>query len=280
MEIIKLNKKYIELDDNDKEYIKNVYYSFKDKSFDVLKKELNISRRTLRQVLKDFNINTKLKNRYLVNSDYFSIIDTEEKAYILGLIASDGYVDKDSNNFVLALNDYEILLKVKNLLNLTNDIRKGKKGGFENSKSNYVLRFSDHKIMNDLTNLGFYKNKSLTYNNIPNIPNNLKRHFLRGYFDGDGCVYAYERIYLIKSKKYIYNRLHMNIIATKPLLMELVNTFNITKYSISKSHTNELFYLNINAKNELKNMYNLMYKDSTIFLNRKRIIWEQNIKGL
>lgn len=263
----------------DKLYIKELYYFYKKKSIKDLSNIINISETTLKKVLKnDFNINLKTKNRYTININYFEHIDTEEKAYILGFLASDGHV---SNNYInFTSKDKDILEKIKECMDFSGEIRYGNKGNFEGSGNVYILVFSNEKMANNLRNLEITNNKSLTYNKIPNIPEDLKRHFLRGYFDGDGCVCAYQRKYLKKNKEYIYNRLHMDIIATEPFIKDIINTFKIEKYSIGKSKTPEMKYLNINAKKELKKMYDLMYKDSKISLNRKREIWENNIMSL
>ena len=51
------------------------------------------------------------------------------------------------------------------------------------------VMFYDDKVelINDLENLGLHQNKTFTLE-YPNIDEKLERHFLRGYFDGDGYV--------------------------------------------------------------------------------------------
>ncbi len=55
-------------------------------------------------------------------------------------------------------------------------------------KPRYTLRIGSHKIFDDLTRLGLYPNKSLTIP-FPNVPSSYLAHFIRGYLDGDGCIY-------------------------------------------------------------------------------------------
>lgn len=55
-------------------------------------------------------------------------------------------------------------------------------------KTRYLLRIGSHKLYDSLIALGLYPNKSLTVK-FPDLPNKYLCHFVRGYLDGDGCVY-------------------------------------------------------------------------------------------
>lgn len=277
-----MNILYKDLTQEQKEYIKEFYYEHKELNFKELQKNLaiNISERTLRQALKDMNINTKRKNKYTVNENFFEEINSEKKAYILGLLAADGYIGEGRANTVsISLIDKDILEQIKVIIEYSDEIKETKKGGFENSKHGYILNINSAKMRKDLNKLGLYANKSLTFSRIPNIPNDLKRHFLRGYIDGDGSISPSERKYIINNKEYIYPRLHLQIIATEELIKDFIDTFKIKNFSISQSKTLELKYLHINSKKELINMYEILYKDSTISLNRKREIWDKGIRA-
>lgn len=53
----------------------------------------------------------------------------------------------------------------------------------------------------DLTNLGCFRNKSLTCTFPTFLNASLIRHFIRGYFDGDGCVWIGKRkVMTVKDK--------------------------------------------------------------------------------
>ena len=55
-----------------------------------------------------------LKRKYPIVEDFFDVIDTEEKAYILGLLYADGYNNTDRNSVSLGLKetDREVLDKI------------------------------------------------------------------------------------------------------------------------------------------------------------------------
>ena len=57
-----------------------------------------------------------------------------------------------------------------------------------------VIRLFCKKIFDDLISHGCCQNKSLIKSAPIGIPNELMRHFIRGYFDGNGSIaYSYNR---------------------------------------------------------------------------------------
>lgn len=144
----------------------------------------NISRRLKKvgiEVTRDFTkTRYSRKGRHKIDIDFFKKIDTEEKAYFLGIMFSDGSVSK--NQFYLKLNDEDIVVKFKEVLKCDYPIRHN-----ENPYYNYILEVSSKEMCNDLINLGCTINKTKTIQ-FPNIEESLYRHFIRGFMDGDGCI--------------------------------------------------------------------------------------------
>ena len=269
---------YNKLDENHRQIIINTYYDKVDLMFDEISDMLNISRRAISRVLEEAGINTKRLNRYKLNESFFENIDSEQKAYILGLLYADGYVgDEHFNNIVLQLKDREIIEQIAKLLDFTGEIRKSKRGGFENSKEGYVLNFSSEKMANSLRNIGLYPNKSLTLNNIPNIPESLLRHFIRGYFDGDGSIIlsknsSYHKVGGI-IKKYEYPSYTFMLLGTKEFIEKVVTIMNLSHYIITNTKTEEIKCLRVCAKRDAHYLYNYLYDNSTIYLERKNSKW-------
>ncbi len=154
-----MTKNYNQLTSEDKENIVEYYYLNTDISMDNIAKNLNISRRSISRVLQERDINTRLKNRYLLNENYFDKIDTEAKAYILGFIYADGFVGSEKfNNIVISINDLEILEFIAEELKFTGKIRKTKKGGFCNSKCGYSLNILGTKnFLNEIIEKADFK---------------------------------------------------------------------------------------------------------------------------
>lgn len=53
----------------------------------------------------------------------------------------------------------------------------------------YKIDFRDSEVINDLKQLGLHQRKTLTVEYPNNIPENYHKDFIRGVFDGDGCIH-------------------------------------------------------------------------------------------
>ena len=174
------------------EYLKENYNK---KSIKEIAKYLN---RTENSVHLKANRNGLKKSPYNCNYDFFKNIDSEEKSYWLGFIASDGWItiNEKSNSGTIGI---ELQYRDINHLKKFNKSICGNYKIDTLNKTCEVSPYPDriHKMcririfsidmVNDLYQFGVTTDK--TYNfHIPNIPENLIRHFIRGYFDGDGCV--------------------------------------------------------------------------------------------
>jgi hypothetical protein len=133
--------------------------------------------------------------KYEINESFFDIIDTEEKAYILGFIFADGSVGHYKGTFKLAIvqtvQDTEILEKIagqiyKNPFAIK--YYKKKRG-----KPQGTFYVHNQRLVESLYEYGCVSRKSLILQFPTLLPNNIMPHFIRGYFDGDGCVYVGRR---------------------------------------------------------------------------------------
>ena len=125
----------------------------------------------------------KLKN-LCENPLFFHTIDSPDKAYYLGLITSDGYIQTNLYNkevgIALQCKDKYILDKLNNYISPKKTLSK-----YRNS---YKWKVASTEIYNDLLTYGITENKSNSNYIYPKIPREFDRDFIRGYFDGDGCI--------------------------------------------------------------------------------------------
>lgn len=266
------------LTDNDKKKIIDVFYNKKKLCFKEISDLLRFSERAISRVLKESNINTKRKNRYTLNENYFNKIDNQNKAYILGLLYADGFVgDEHYNNIVLGMKDKEIVEKVAECIQYDGLIRKGNKGGFENSTYSYILNISSKIMAEDLRSLGLYPNKSLNMSKFPLIQKDLERHFIRGYFDGDGSVVLSRNSSYYKSetldKKYEYTTITISFLGTENFLKEIVEKMSLKSYSIRNTKTSLIKELRVSSKKESIRIFELLYENAEVFLERKYYKW-------
>lgn len=249
-----------------KEKIIKEYY--KMEPFENISSKLSVSRRSVSRVLKESGINTCLKNRYTLSEDFFETIDSEEKAYWLGFIYADGYVGDDRfNNLVLSSIDKEHIVKFKETIKFTGQLRVGS-GGYPGSGENLIINFSSAKMTSDLRNKGLYPGKSTTMESFPELEDFLIRHFIRGYFDGDGSVYSSRNTSYHKGKMYEYQIPTVSIIGTKPFIEELSNHL-VFKNRIRKSKSKNMVYLEYSKKEDIPNIFQYLYNDSTVYMERK-----------
>lgn len=211
------------------------------------------------------------------NNNFFSKLDTQEKAYITGLIATDGSIYDKNNSYYLKLafksSDVDILEKVKKAIGSKSEIRtkKGIANLPQGGTSNYELKtllICNKKMVKDLESLGITPNKSLTLNfDYSKLSIELFPHFLRGLIDGDGDFNLYHRnnrnhphIGLIGSKHLIHS--------TKEMLQKVFPDMSIMTFHAIGCHEN-IWRLGIYNMKDFKKLLNYIYQDATIFLDRK-----------
>lgn len=137
---------------------------------------------------------------YIINN-YFEFIDSEDKAYWLGFIYADGCVTKDHKQLIinLAPKDYNHLEKFKQCIQGKYQIR------FKDNNRYVSYCVSCKQFIEYLINDGCIPHKSLIlqFPNTNILPIEYRRHFIRGYFDGDGCFSAIIRKRKKQTKSYI-----------------------------------------------------------------------------
>ena len=201
-----------------------------------------------------------------VNNYVFEKIETEEQAYWLGFLYADGCVShyNSSKRIELALQeqDYEHLVKFSRFVDYGGEIK------YRKNQAAYRICFGSTKMYNDLVRLGCVENKSLIlkYPGIDVISYELQRHFIRGYFDGDGCLS------LTMRKDYTYRKT-ISILGTYEFLYGLVHLglpFEVKNKCIKKCRDNDSnnYFIRFNKDDSAK-FLDFIYKDATVYLDRK-----------
>ena len=210
-----------------------------------------------------------------INHDYFENIDSEHKAYWLGFIYADGSITKKAYEkgsytyrlrMELMFEDKYILeqmaldlksdLKPKEYYNDTSSFE-----GYNKPKHTAYIMFSSKKMGEDLVKLGVVPNKTLILKSLPSIPDNLMKHFISGYFDGDGSVYLTKD----NTIKTAFYGTHDFINSIQDFL---IKELDLTKKKITDQKEANVSFVGM-AKQESEKLYHYMYDEATIFLNRK-----------
>lgn len=190
----------------------------------------------------------------------FEDINTEEKAYWLGFLYADGCVGNKENKIELSLAEKDVkhIEKFRDFIGIYNTI------SYREKTKSYRYSFRSQSCKEDLIKQGCVPKKSLIlkFPTQQQVPNNLIRHFLRGYFDGDGHFTNTEKCFeagYIGTEDFI-----------KKSLIALPNTIKRKDLSIKNVHRKDgakayAFY----SYADVKNFLDFLYKNCTVFLDRK-----------
>lgn len=204
--------------------------------------------------------------KYSYNNEAFKNIDTEDKAYWLGFMYADGYVSKNVDKFALSLAE-----KDKNHVGEFRDfIVPDRELEYQEGQKSYRITISSKEITADLVSKGCTPQKSLTLQPPPEgaIPDQLVRHFIRGYFDGDGSA-------MLKKNG---SRVCISILGTESMLEFIVSYFKsqgvACRSKIRKPKEYNAYVWADESTSDIMKIYHLLYDESTIFLDRKRAVME------
>ncbi|MCX6715910.1 MAG: hypothetical protein NT077_02735 [Candidatus Taylorbacteria bacterium] len=216
-----------------------------------------------------------------VNKDFFKIW-TPNMAYIPGFFAADGYMTKNKKGahfWNIQITDKELLEQIKTIIGSEHKI--SVRVGTEREKILYRLQIGSKEMFSDLLSLGFRqgKTKSLV---VPEVPAKYFRDFVRGYFDGDGCVWM-GYVHRNRPKKSLA-LMTVFTSCSSDFLAEIcrrLRLFSIFKGTLRKGKGN-FYRLNYSIISSLK-LYDFMYNhpildSSDIFLDRKKVTFEKFIK--
>ena len=170
-------------------------------------KMYNVDIRFVSKIFIELGLKKQGVGKYVYSKeDYFDDINSQNKAYILGLLFADGcnhiYNSNGEGKYQITLSlqedDKEILEKIKIEMDLQNPLHYliPRTGNYINgkivksAKPQWKLEFNNKHISLRLNELGMVQNKSLVLQ-FPDINSILYKHFIRGYFDGDGSIYSY-----------------------------------------------------------------------------------------
>lgn len=247
----------------------------------------NVSRWKISNILHKNNIvvnnNKDIYKKYSCQLDYFKEIDSEEKAYWLGFIYADGYVTEKCFGIALSIIDKDHLEKFLRCINSNDKVRIYNDNKGLSKKDGKIARIQiyNKSFREELMKHGVVYHKS-NIKKPPKIKNDLIRHFIRGYIDGNGSLY--------KSKnKFNYNyNYYLSITSTYDMLFyihQYLRNNNLTHKNFvfkKRKPTDTVGYIRYAGNIQFYNIMNHIYKDAKIYLDRKYNIYQEfinNYKG-
>ena len=210
-------------------------------------------------------------SKYKYNQNFFKEINTEEKAYWLGFIYADGCVvyNEKTRNYELCIKlqkgDYKHLKKFNKAIEGNLEVTTFTREMNFNHKEydGCEIRFYSKQLATDLISHGVIPNKTLVME-LPFIKEGLIHHFIRGYFDGDGCISKDSK----KRRTFQVNFTSGSLKFLELLRKELYKN-NVNSYFYQEN--NNTYRLYIKGLNNCNKFLEYIYKDATIYLERKFI---------
>ena len=231
-------------------------------------KEFGFGDKKVKKILQDNNIHVRTlreanQSSYKINTQFF-FQESENLAYLLGLIASDGNIHSTENRVEIELqeSDGEILERIRKIIQLERPIKYYEcNNGYKKSK----LYFYSKEIKDKLATYNLVPRK--TYSKDFNFPFNLNRKYwidyIRGLFDGDGSI-----------KK--SGSITFQIDSSKLAILKIIQGFLSAEYDIETSITSEkktniiLYRLYCYGKEKNNKLYHALYSNKELYLNRKK----------
>lgn len=214
------------------------------------------------------------KRQHMLNENIFEIL-TPESAYWIGFIAADGSISHPNNKnkrsyttgICLGIRDIDHLKKFQNFIESSHKMYKDKRCCH--------LNISSRKMYNDLLYHGIKPLKTYSLeSHISNIPDEYKKYFIAGLFDGDGtCVTRNKKVFDKKyNRDYFYNlctiRLLSNIKTLEDIMDYMYQYWDIDYAKISKTKSKYVYTISLYSDKNIRNFYEL-YKETPVCLERK-----------
>lgn len=186
----------------------------------------------------------------------------------MGFIWADGNLSKEEDKISIRTSDYDLALKIFDVVS-DKEKRKIYKQTYEKEAHNdsYMIINTNKEVINSLKEFGITSRKSLTISFPKNIPSEYLGSFIRGYFDGDGCIYISNTF---KDKKYFAisfssgSELFIN-----ELKSVLFQYFEIESTINKDKRVYGGYVLKIYKQENIKKIKNIFYENASIFLERK-----------
>jgi hypothetical protein len=206
------------------------------------------------------------KTKYCTNQILMDNIDTEEKAYWLGFFYADAYNKEKTGQIIIELQerDKEHLFKCANFFGKPREpfLQLKNKGKYKA----YRLELNGRKLSNSLKEKGCHGAKSFNIVFPSWLDDQLVKHFIRGYFDGDGCINIHQ------------DQLNISIVSTKEFniyLQNIFKTINInSQIYCPERYTGNTCRLDFGGSRQVSKFCEWIYENATIYLDRKYNLYQ------
>lgn len=214
---------------------------------------------------------------YHFNEHYFDQIDSQDKAYILGLLWADGHNRVDKGGVILELqeDDKPLLERINHITENQRPLRKVALNDKNPAwKNQYNLLWQSKYLSNVLNEYGMCQRKSLVLEFPKWLNEELYPHFIRGYMDGDGCVCYMEQ----------NHKIQVSMVGTRMFLeyvQQICKNIGVKSYITHDKRSNDVICQLAIASNICSMTFlSWIYQDANLKMDRKYNKYKQFLKGI
>lgn len=219
---------------------------------------------------------SEARREYKLDEHFFDEIDTPNKAYILGFFYADGYNNSINNSMYLSLKDTDedILQDIKRYIGTDRPLFHfiGKRNDGSPDRKMVSLIMSSKHMCEMFAKYGCPTAKTFALKFPDFLREDLYSHFIRGYFDGDGCASIVKENDF--KKKRARTRLNITMVSSAEFCYGLQNflknkcdiNFNVNKIS---GHKEENRIIRSGSNQETKKFMDYIYRDADLYMKRK-----------
>lgn len=201
---------------------------------------------------------TVTKRKYTVDESFFEVIDTPEKAYVMGWFYSDGSNDlsRYTASISLAEDNSDALYKIRDVIGSDAEIKISQP---PSRQRQFRLRICNKVVSTQIARLGTSGNVTYTRTWPTWLSEELNPYFIRGLVEGDGFVSARD------SRSYYTG--YSGTIMMCEALGKIVERLNIRYHIYPGPKVHGAFRITRHA--DTVRFLDYIYADATIYLDRK-----------
>lgn len=251
-------------------------YTNMKKSTKEIANRFNRSTTTIRRILKKYNIQTQGSKTKVIDG-YFDKW-SNHMAYIVGYLVADGCVSKRGNCYSLCtsckFSDFSIIDYIISQICPTHQGKFTQSGIYPQ----YYAHFVCTHCYDNLCKLGIVENKT-GKEFLVKMDYQFFRHYLRGLFDGDGCISITSRK---NTKGYITICSQFSIVSANRRFLEDIKRkidyfYNNDDIGTVRKH-HKIYIWNVSNIKDIRKINDFMYQnveiDGGFYLKRKRDIFD------
>lgn len=234
-----------------------------------------IDRHTIGRAFKKNGFVTNRKT-YHCDEYYFDNVNTQDKAYIIGLLWADGCNQLERGKVTIQLQerDQKILEQIKNVSCNERPLYKTELNNKNPNWQNSIrLTWQSRHISEVLNDYGMVPRKSLVLEFPAWLDESLYPHFIRGYMDGDGSIYYSQQ----------RNVFRASMIGTKmfvDIVKDICKKVGVkTSLYHKKGHNDITYNLYTTSNSGTFTFLKWIYKDANLKLERKYNKYQQALKN-